>query len=75
MIHQNMNAILQLHEERVQAYLSETRETDHRDQIEGQRPSWFSAQIHLILCRIGSRLVTWGRRLECYSYRELSPTR
>jgi hypothetical protein len=75
MYHQNLNIILQMQEERVKTHVAETREAQLRGQIESERPSWISTQTRSMLCRVGSRLVAWGRWLECYSYRKLSPSR
>lgn len=75
MYHQNMNYMLQLHEERIEAHLAEAREAQLRKQIASRRPSWISAKTKSLLRRAGSQLVAWGERLECYGYRELSPSR
>ena len=75
MYHQNLNYNLQLYEERIEAHLAETREAQLRKQIANQRPSWISTRTKSLLRRAGSQLVAWGEWLECYGYRELSPSR
>jgi hypothetical protein len=75
MSHQNLNVILRWHEDRIQAHLADAQAAQLRSQVESQRTSWISAHTRSLMRRAGSRLVAWGERLECYGYRELSPSR
>ena len=75
MYHQNLEVILRLHEDKIEAHLAEIQQAQLRMEIESQQLSWISVQRSSLLRRAGSRLVAWGEWLECYGYRELSPSR
>ena len=41
----------------------------------GDRPGRIARISGILICGLGAYLVNWGKRLECYSVRLLSPTR